>query len=74
MSEAGFSHLVEIDEASGCLTIYRVFADGKRHLYTTVPLPPRIDDADSSAYEAFARTLGENILLDSPAARKLIGL
>jgi len=67
-----FSHLVEIDEIARRLKIYRIFADGRRQLYTEADLPPH--NSDSSAHTEFARTLGENILLDSPAARSALGL
>ena len=69
MSDPSFSHLVEIDEAARVLRIHRVFPDGRRHLYTETPLPA---DSKGSKYAEFARTLGENILLDSPAARRIL--
>jgi hypothetical protein len=67
-----FSHLVEIDEIARRLKIYRLFSDGRRQLYTEADLPPH--SSDSLAYAEFAKTLGENILLDSPAARSVLGL
>lgn len=74
MSSLNFSHLIEIDEASRQLNIFRLFEDGKKHLYTQVELPAKKADEDKPAYEKFAQDLGENILLDSPLARRLIGL
>jgi hypothetical protein len=73
MSDPNFSHLIEIDEAARLLRIHRIFADGRRHLFTETPLPSRMDDPKGSQYAEFARLLGENILLDSPAARRLLG-
>jgi hypothetical protein len=73
MSASEFSHLVEIDEDARLLRIHRIFPDGRRHLFTETPLPPRTADPKGSEYAEFARLLGENILLDSPAARRAIG-
>lgn len=69
MSDLNFSHLVEIDEAARLLRIHRVFPDGRRHLFTETPLP---SDVSGSKYAEFARLLGENILLDLPAARRIL--
>lgn len=65
-----FSHLVEIDEAQRLLRIHRVFADGSRHFFTETTLPLRTRDALTE----LALMLGENILFDSPAARRVLGL
>jgi hypothetical protein len=65
------SHLIEIDEGEGSLRIFRV-RDGERELYTSVELPSTTWDTDPQAIESFCRMLGENILFDSPAARKLL--
>ena len=73
MSEQNFSHLIEIDETARLLRIHRVFPDGRRHLFTETPLPTRTVDPKGSQYAEFARMLGENILLDSPAARRALG-
>ena len=73
MSEPNFSHLIEIDENARLLRIHRVFADGRRQLFTETPLPPPTADSKSSQFAEFARLLGENILLDSPAARRVLG-
>jgi hypothetical protein len=73
MSEQEFSHLIEIDENARLLRIHRIFPDGRRHLFTETPLPPRTTDSKGPQYAQFARLLGENILLDSPAARRVLG-
>lgn len=73
MSEPEFSHLIEIDETARLLRIHRVFPDGRKHLYTETALPPRTADSRVSQHADFARLLGENILLDSPAARRALG-
>ena len=74
MQNETFSHLVEIDEISRMLKISRLFSDGKKQFYTEVQLPPASQAHESAVYTEFARTLGENILLDSPAGRRSIGL
>jgi hypothetical protein len=73
MSEPDFSHLIEIDESARLLRIHRIFPDGRRHLFTETPLPSRTADPKGSQYAEFARLVGENILLDSPAARRALG-
>jgi hypothetical protein len=73
MSESNFSHLVEIDESARLLRIHRVFPDGRQHLLTETPLPARAADQKNPQHAEFARLLGENILLDSPAARRVLG-
>jgi hypothetical protein len=71
MAMTQYSHLVEIDQNDRSLTIYRV-RDGERELYTCIKLPSATWDTDRQAIESFCRMLGENILLDSPAARELL--
>jgi hypothetical protein len=56
------------------LKIFRIFENGEKSLYTQIDLPPKKADEDKLAYEKFAHALGENILLDSPSARRLLGL
>jgi hypothetical protein len=72
MTDPNFSHLIEIDESARMLRIHRMFPDGRRQLYTETPLPPAAD-SKGSQFSEFARVLGENILLDSPAARRVLG-
>jgi hypothetical protein len=67
-----YCHLVEVDETSSKLIIYRVYFDGRKELYTQVDLPVGAKETDSLG--AFCRMLGENLLLDSPVARKLLNL
>ena len=74
MGDSTFSHLVDIDEEKRRLIIYRVFPDGRKQLYTEATLPRSAVNSDDSTLAHFARTLGENILMDSPAARRVIGL
>jgi hypothetical protein len=69
-----FAHLVAVDEQQRRLSIYRAIESGERDLYTYVDFPPDIFDADRKAYDGFLRLLGENLIMDSPAARRLLGL
>lgn len=70
----GHAHLVEVDESRRRLTIYRISESGQRSLYTHVDLPSKTSIEDKAGYERFTKLLGENILIDSPVARKLLGL
>jgi hypothetical protein len=65
-------HLVQIDPQSRSLSIFRVDAAGKKTLFTKVDLPS--STGWQPAFEHFAKQLGENLLLDSPAARELLKL
>jgi len=74
MSKISFSHLVEIDESSRQLTIYRMFPGGEKQLYTQIDLPTKKLDEDKEAFGEFARNIGENILIDSPVARTILSI
>jgi hypothetical protein len=65
-----FDHLVRIDETTRELFIYRIDAHGEKTLLTKSPLP-RGGGWDADMHE-FAKLLGENLLIDSPAARRLL--
>lgn len=65
-------HIVCCDEKTRQLHIYRLDADARRTLLTTVDLPR--SSGWTSEVEAFAKALGENLLMDSPTVRKLLGL
>lgn len=65
-----YSHLIEIDEKERLLTIYRI-SGADRQIYTSVKLPEKKWAENPEAIKEFCRTLGENIILDSPQARKL---
>ena len=74
MSVDSYKHVVEIDEQSSVLSIYRELGDGKKELYTSIDLPQINAHENWDSFEVFAKQLGENILMDSPAARKLLSL
>lgn len=69
-----YKHLLEINEQDRQLTIYRVFADGRRDLFTEMHLPEASYDESPGEFSEFCRMLGENLLIDSPIARNLLGL
>lgn len=69
-----FNHLVVINEQDRLLSIYRVFENGERDLYTSVALPEVDAQKDWETFSNFARTMGENLFMDSPQARKLLNL
>ncbi|WP_372393152.1 hypothetical protein ACCQ05_05410 [Xanthomonas sp. NCPPB 3582] len=64
------SHLVYVDEELRKLIIYRVTAEGKKTLLTDVALPSK--QGWSIDLEQIAKQLGENLLMDSPAVRRLL--
>ena len=69
-----YSHLLEIDEKKRLLIISRVFEDGTRQLFTSVDLPDNAFFDDEQGFRVFAQKLGENLLIDSPVARRLLRL
>lgn len=73
-SEIRYSHLIEIDEDANRIYIYRVSFSGSKDLLTYTDLPNKKYDEDPEGFKEFARLLGENILLDSPIARKIFDL
>jgi hypothetical protein len=73
MNKPSYTHAIEINEQERLVTIYRVFGD-HRTLFTSVKLPERGWNEDPTGVKAFFYALGENIILDSPEARKLLGI
>jgi hypothetical protein len=69
-----YSHLVEVDVDTRKLVIHRVYGDGRKELFTHVDLPAGTADAKKERLNEFCRMLGENLLIDSPDARKLLNL
>ena len=69
-----YNHQVEVDEDKRIISIYRLYPSGTKQLFTSVELPHKTFAQDEEGFRNFARTLGENLLVDSPAARKLLGL
>jgi hypothetical protein len=69
-----YSHQVDVDESTRKIRIDRIFSDGSKHFYAEASLPERIDELNRDSYADFMRVLGEAIILDSPAARRALGL
>ena len=66
-----YNHFIEIDEKTRLVTIYRVF-ETHRDLYTSVQMPNTTWQEHPEQIREFCRLLGENIILDSPQARRLL--
>lgn len=73
MEPDSYGHLIEIDESERLLAIYRV-SGSDRHLYTSTRLPEQKWADNPEAFREFCRILGENIILDSPQARRLLDI
>lgn len=73
-STKNFSHVLDIDEEKRLLIISRVFKDGTKQFFTSIDLPSKTFSDDEQGFKYFAQKLGENLLIDSPVARKLLGL
>lgn len=73
-SEDSYSHVIEIDEGRRALEIFRVYPDGRRQLFTAIDLPKNTFSEDEQGFRDFAKVLGENVLVDSPVARRLLGI
>lgn len=69
-----YAHIVLIDKESRLLTIERLYVNGRREMFTTVMIPDASSEIGREAIDKFALELGENLLLDSPSARELLGL
>ena len=67
-----YDHLVRFDEESKQLIIYRVDQKGEVVLFTKTLIPEGVG-WDPNVVD-FARLIGENLLMDSPVARRLLGL
>ena len=67
-------HRITIDEETKTIIINRIMPDGSEHLFTSKQLPSDNAHNNWEEFKSFAQQLGENILMDSPAARKLLKL
>ena len=65
-----YSHLVHVDSTTNIIYIYRVYADGKKHLYTEVPFAEFSEEKSLDVFKELSQMLGENILIDSQCVRK----
>lgn len=69
-----YAHLVEFEEENRRLSIFRVSASGKKSLYTYIDFSDQNSGQGDKTYDEVAKLLGENLLLDSPIARKIFRL
>jgi hypothetical protein len=69
-----YKHVIQIDEDNRKLIIHRILDNGTEEFFTETVLPDIKSDGDWDVFEDFAKQLGENILMDSPTARKLFRL
>ena len=67
-----YSHIIVVDEDSREIQIFRLEHSGKKTLYTKASLPAGSGWTES--LESFAKMLGENILMDSPGAKRALGI
>jgi hypothetical protein len=67
-----FSHLVCYEESMRQIVIYRIDASGQRILFSKMQVPN--SSGWSKEAEHLAKQLGENLLLDSPVARRLLAI
>jgi len=60
-------HLIQPEEETQLITIYRVDSGGMPTLFTSLSF----DEARKMGFEKFGKLLGENLILDSPKLRDL---
>ncbi|RUU59043.1 hypothetical protein [Mesorhizobium sp. M2C.T.Ca.TU.002.02.1.1] len=60
-------HLIQAEEQTQLITIYRIDSGGVPTLFTSVSF----DEARKMGLEKFGKLLGENLILDSPKLRDL---
>ncbi|WP_143748358.1 hypothetical protein [Mesorhizobium carmichaelinearum] len=63
-------HLIQAEEETHLITIYRIDSGGMPTLYTSVSF----EEARKMGFEKFGRLLGENLVLDSQRMRDLFSL
>lgn len=69
---ANYSHEIEVDEKARKITVYRLMPD-YRELYTAIDIPAIQWKKNPTEYAEFCRRLGEDLVIDSPALRNLLG-
>lgn len=71
-----YHHLVQIDSIKRKLEIFRLSPNGEvedKILYTVIDIPPA-GSIDRNVFKEVAARLGEDILIDSPVARRIFNL
>jgi hypothetical protein len=69
-----FCHLIEFDKARSMAIINRLFKDGTKVLYVEIPISTAEEGSIESAFRNYAQRIGEDIILDSPEARSMLGI
>jgi hypothetical protein len=69
-----YAHFIEVDEQGRRLVINRVYRDGSQELFTFIDFPSKSFSESKNEFRSFAQILGENLLVDSPAARAILKL
>jgi hypothetical protein len=72
--EIQFSHIVEINELNRTVRIERLYSGGRREIVTEIAIPDVSTAGTKDVVAEFALMLAENLLLDSPKARRLLYL
>ncbi|TIU88921.1 MAG: hypothetical protein E5V86_04920 [Mesorhizobium sp.] len=65
-----FGHLVQAEDETQLIVIYRIGSDGTPTLYSSLSF----EKAQEMGSEKFGKLLGENLILDSPKLRDLFSL
>lgn len=69
-----FCHLIEFDKVRKMAIINRLFKDGTKVLYVEVPISIVEEESIEAAFRSYAQRIGEDIILDSPEARNMLGI
>jgi hypothetical protein len=72
LTMSGHNHLVCVDIDTRKIVVFRVDDGGNKSILTKTDLPAA--PGWSKELEEIARRLGENLLMDSPAARQLLDI
>ena len=71
---AKFIHTVEFDEENQRAVVMRRFPDGFSHLFNLIDLSPIDGELPAETLLRCAQRIGEELIIDSPAGRRLFGL
>ena len=66
-----YVHQVEIDQINRKITIFRIFSNGEKEIYTDTDVPTISIDEDRAAFDSFCLKIGQMLMADSEAARNM---
>ena len=69
-----FVHLVRFDEVRSVAIVDRLFPDGSTHLFVEIPLGKDQKSGNNETPMAAALRIGEDIMIDSPVARRILNI